>query len=49
MTRWDDFKILYKINFNNKIKIIDFRNFFELEKFKNNKIKLITIGNSSLF
>ncbi len=48
MTKWDDFKILYKINFKNKIKIIDFRNFFELKKFKYNKIKLITIGNSSL-
>lgn len=48
MTRWDDFKVLYKIKFKDKIKIIDFRNFFELEKFNNNKIKLITIGNSSL-
>ncbi len=49
MTKWDKFKSLYKTKFTNKIMIIDFRNFFEKDKFNSNKIKLISIGSSSLF
>ena len=49
MTKWEKFKNLYKIKFNHNIRIIDFRNFFEENKFKSNKTVLISIGNSSLF
>jgi UDPglucose 6-dehydrogenase len=48
MTKWRSFKKLYKINFNRNIKIIDFRNYFEKNKFKSNKIGLISVGSSSL-
>ena len=48
MTKWQSFRKLYKISFNRNIKIIDFRNYFEKNKFKSNKIELISVGNSSL-
>lgn len=48
MTKWKDFKDLYKIKFNNNIKIIDFRSFFDKRRFKSNKITLISVGSSSL-
>lgn len=48
MTKWQSFKKLYKINFNRNIKIIDFRNYFEKNKFRSNKIELISVGSSSL-
>lgn len=48
MTKWGSFKKLYKIKFNKNIKILDFRNYFEKNKFKSNKIELISVGSSSL-
>ncbi len=48
MTKWQEFSGLYKISFASNVKIIDFRNFFEVDKFKSNKIKLISLGSSAL-
>ena len=48
MTKWKDFEDLYKIKFNNNIKIIDFRSFFDKKRFKSDKITLISVGSSSL-
>ena len=48
MTKWQEFSGLYKISFTSNVKIIDFRNFFEVDKFKSNKIKLISLGSSAL-
>lgn len=48
MTKWKEFKKFYNFRFKDEIKIIDFKRFFLQNKFKSKKIKLITIGNSSL-
>ena len=49
MTKWEVFKKLYKVNFDHNVKIIDFRRFFTHKNFKSKKVKLISIGNSSLY
>ena len=48
MTRWKIFNRLYNMDFDHNVKIIDFRRYFSQEKFKSKRIKLISIGNSSL-
>ena len=48
MTKWKNFKNLYKINFTKKIKILDFRRFFKKNKFKSKHVDLVSVGYSSL-
>ena len=48
MTKWKNFKNLYKKYFTKKIKILDFRRFFEKKKFKSKHVHLVSVGYSSL-
>ena len=48
MTKWQEFKKLYKVNFSDYTTIVDFRNFFEFDKFQSKKINIISVGNSAL-